>query len=198
MEDNPLRGRLDREHEISLSPFAPKNLVSRDGFGSPVPRQPVHSPHPDRIWCLLTGFLLPLSAMVFIYTVNRHWFSPEFLHRWFHCRESTGTGSVVLTVARVTPATSSGNPVWTKVVFAPLFPTPTSPAQQWACAAERIITLYLKSSIVKCGARFVSKPSKYGGISRPTISSSKESLYYSKGQINKDSTSISDGVPRST
>ena len=27
---------------ISLSPFAPENLVSRDGFGSPVPRQPTH------------------------------------------------------------------------------------------------------------------------------------------------------------
>ena len=27
---------------ISLSPFAPDNLVSRDGFGSPVPRQPAH------------------------------------------------------------------------------------------------------------------------------------------------------------
>ena len=27
---------------ISLSPFAPKNLVSWDGFGSPVPRQPAH------------------------------------------------------------------------------------------------------------------------------------------------------------
>ena len=26
----------------SLSAFAPENLVSRDGFGSPVPRQPVH------------------------------------------------------------------------------------------------------------------------------------------------------------
>ena len=27
---------------ISLSVFAPENLVSRDGFGSPVPRQPSH------------------------------------------------------------------------------------------------------------------------------------------------------------
>ena len=27
---------------ISLSPSAPENLVSRDGFGSPVPRQPAH------------------------------------------------------------------------------------------------------------------------------------------------------------
>ena len=27
---------------ISLSPFTPKSLVLRDGFGSPVPRQPAH------------------------------------------------------------------------------------------------------------------------------------------------------------
>ena len=27
---------------ISLPAFAPENLVSRDGFGSPVPRQPAH------------------------------------------------------------------------------------------------------------------------------------------------------------
>ena len=27
---------------FSLSPFAPENMVSRDGFGSPVPRQPAH------------------------------------------------------------------------------------------------------------------------------------------------------------
>ena len=27
---------------FSLSPFAPENLVSRDGFGSPVPHQPTH------------------------------------------------------------------------------------------------------------------------------------------------------------
>ena len=27
---------------ISLSSFAPENLVSRDGFASPVPRQPAH------------------------------------------------------------------------------------------------------------------------------------------------------------
>ena len=27
---------------IPLSPYVPENLVSRDGFGSPVPRQPAH------------------------------------------------------------------------------------------------------------------------------------------------------------
>ena len=30
------------KNNISLSAFAPENLVSRDGFGSPVPRQPAH------------------------------------------------------------------------------------------------------------------------------------------------------------
>ena len=30
---------------ISLSAFAPENLVSRDGFSSPVPRQPIHLHH---------------------------------------------------------------------------------------------------------------------------------------------------------
>ena len=39
---NPARGQLKRAMEGSLSPFAPENLVSRGGSGSPVPRQPAH------------------------------------------------------------------------------------------------------------------------------------------------------------
>ena len=39
---NPARGQLNRDNNISLSAFAPESLVSRNGFGSPVPRQPVH------------------------------------------------------------------------------------------------------------------------------------------------------------
>ena len=39
---NPARGQLNRENGISLSAFAPENLVSRDGFGSSAPRQPAH------------------------------------------------------------------------------------------------------------------------------------------------------------
>ena len=39
---NPARGQLNTEKDISLSTFVPENLVSRDGFGSPVPRQPAH------------------------------------------------------------------------------------------------------------------------------------------------------------
>ena len=58
---NPARGQLNRENEMSLSSFVPVNLVSREGLGRPVPRQPVPSPHSDRIWSLLTGFR-PLST----------------------------------------------------------------------------------------------------------------------------------------
>ena len=36
---NPTRGQLNGEND---SPFALENLVSRDGFGGPVPRQPAH------------------------------------------------------------------------------------------------------------------------------------------------------------
>ena len=39
---NSARGQLNRENDFSLSPFAPDNLGSRDGFGSLVPRQPAH------------------------------------------------------------------------------------------------------------------------------------------------------------
>ena len=38
----PACGQLNRKNNISLSAFAPENLVSRDGFGSPVPRQLAH------------------------------------------------------------------------------------------------------------------------------------------------------------
>ena len=39
---NPARGQLNRENEYFPSAFAPENLVSRDGFGIPVPHQPAH------------------------------------------------------------------------------------------------------------------------------------------------------------
>ena len=44
---NPRRGQLNRENVFSLSLFMPENLVARDGFGHPGPRQLVHSPHLD-------------------------------------------------------------------------------------------------------------------------------------------------------
>ena len=43
---NSARDRLNREMSFFFSRFAPENVISRDGFDSPVPRQPAHSPHP--------------------------------------------------------------------------------------------------------------------------------------------------------
>ena len=63
---NPARGQLNRENDITLSPCVPENLVSRDGFSRPVPRQPAHLHTQADIWCLLTGFL-PISAAASIY-----------------------------------------------------------------------------------------------------------------------------------
>ena len=37
---NPARGQLNRENNIPLSPCVSEDLVSRDGFSLPVPRQP--------------------------------------------------------------------------------------------------------------------------------------------------------------
>ena len=47
---NPARGQLNREMNIPLSPCVTENLVSRDGFSRPVPRQPViRRGKPDRV-----------------------------------------------------------------------------------------------------------------------------------------------------
>ena len=107
---NPARGQLKRETHISLSLYAPENLVSRDGFGRPNLRQPAHSPHSGSIWCLLTGFL-PISAAASIY-LYRH--TPSGQSRVYpvtqlrtdgvHCREFAGTGPVVLKSVPVTGA----------------------------------------------------------------------------------------------
>ena len=96
---------------IPLSPFAPENLVSRDGYSRLVPRQPAHSPYSSWIWCLLTGFL-PISAAASIYCFNRH--TPSGLSRVHQVtqlrtdgvryRESAGTGPIVLKVVPVTDA----------------------------------------------------------------------------------------------
>ena len=46
---NPARGQLAKQGKlipgVFLPLFAPEILVSRDGFGRLVPRQPAHSPH---------------------------------------------------------------------------------------------------------------------------------------------------------
>ena len=90
---------------ISLSAFAPENLVSRDGFGSPVPRQPAHLTL--RLNLVLTYGILPeFRGGVHLLILNRH--TPSGQSRVYrvtqlrtdgvHCRESAGTGPVNIKV----------------------------------------------------------------------------------------------------
>ena len=115
---------------ISPSPFAPENLAPRDGFGRPIPRQPAHSPHSGRIWCLLTEFL-PIFAAAFIYLLNRNmpsgqarvYRATQLRTDGVHCRESAGTGPVVLKVVPVTGAAFAGITM-DQLMCASLFPHP--------------------------------------------------------------------------
>ena len=98
---------------FSLSPFAPENLVSRNGFGRPSPCQPAHyhSPHSGSILCLPTR-TLPLSTTASIYLYRQPPSRQSRVYRvaqlctdGVHCREPTSTGSVVvLKVVRLTGA----------------------------------------------------------------------------------------------
>ena len=94
---------------FSLSPFAPKNLVSRDGLGRPVPRQRVHSPHSVRLNLVLTHgippyfrggvhLFIPSPAIEPVPSLSGH----AIAYRWRSLpRESTGPGPVVLRVVPV-------------------------------------------------------------------------------------------------
>ena len=108
---NPARGQLNKKMNISLSPFVPGNLVSRDGFGSPVPRQPAHLHTQAQSGAYLRYSSRFLRRRPFI-CLNCH--TPAGQSRvdrvtplrsyGVHCRESAGTGPVVLKVIPVTGA----------------------------------------------------------------------------------------------
>ena len=54
---NPARGQLNMENNIPLSPWCvPENVVSRDGFSRPVPRQLAHL-HTQAEYHVLVKFL---------------------------------------------------------------------------------------------------------------------------------------------
>ena len=117
---------------ISMSPFAPENLVSRDGFGCPVPRQPARSPlrlYLNRLIVLTDGIpstfrgsvhlFIPLIAISSVQSLPGH----AVAYQWLHCRESAGTGPVVLKVVPVTGAAFSGFTI-DQFLCASLFPNP--------------------------------------------------------------------------
>ena len=78
---NPARGQLKRKMFFSLSPFAPENLVSRDGFGSTVPRQPAHLHTQAEYGIHLRDSSRVPRRRLFIYikTAIRHRVSLEFI-----------------------------------------------------------------------------------------------------------------------
>ena len=95
----------------SVSPFAPDNFVSRDGFGSSVPRQPAHLHIQAESGACIRDFSRFPRRRLFIY-LNRH--TPSVQPRVYrvvqlrtdgvYCREPAGTGPVVLKVVPVTGA----------------------------------------------------------------------------------------------
>ena len=90
---------------IPLSAFAPEDLVSRDGFGNFVPRQPAHIHTQAESGAYLRDSSRVPRRRPFIYS-KRH--TPSGQSRVYrvtqlrtdgvHCRESTGTGPVSLKV----------------------------------------------------------------------------------------------------
>ena len=56
---NPARGHLNRDTFFPLSPFAPENLVSRDGFGRPILCHPPYSPYSVRLNLVLIHAIPP-------------------------------------------------------------------------------------------------------------------------------------------
>ena len=99
------RGQLNRENEYFpvRVVFVPENLVSRDGFGSPVPRQPAHlHTHQAESGAHLRAFVpenlvsrdgfgsVPsrVSLLISIIRLNLvltyYGISPEFRHVWSH------------------------------------------------------------------------------------------------------------------
>ena len=127
---NPARGQLNKENEyfnISLSPFAPENLVSRDGFGSPVPRQHAHldtQPDSSRVPRRRPFiYLKPLYAIGSVPSISSH----AIANRWRSlprvCRHRAskpqGSSKRVLpwqvTMDKLTCAFSFPHPLWYQV-----------------------------------------------------------------------------------
>ena len=63
---------LTGKMNISLSAFAPESSVSRDGFGSPVPRQPVHLYTQAEYGAPAYGIPPEFRGGVHLFILNRH------------------------------------------------------------------------------------------------------------------------------
>ena len=112
---NSARGQLNRKNQCFPSAFAPENLVSRDGFSSPVPRQPAHLHTQAESGPYLQDSSRVPRRRPFI-ILNRHTSSDhsrvyrvtQLRTDGVHSRESAGTGPVNLKVVILNRHTSPG------------------------------------------------------------------------------------------
>ena len=137
---NPARGQLNRENDISLSPFVPGNLVSRDGFGSPVPRQPAHLHTQAESGTYLRDSSRFPRRRPFNY-FNRHALScqsrvyrvTQLRTDGVHCRESAGTGPVNLTRGSSSNGCCLSRSHHGQIKLRLSFPIPTV-GMKWVCS----------------------------------------------------------------
>ena len=80
---------------VSLSPFASENLVSRDRFGSPVPRQPAHLHTQDESGTYLRDSSRFPRRRPLKKNAIRHRVSPEFIESRKCVRERCSTADRV-------------------------------------------------------------------------------------------------------
>ena len=127
---NPARGQLNRKNEYPMSPLAPENFISRNGFDRPAPRQPAHCPHSTlRLELVLTHGISPdFRGDVHVFIHYRHMSSGQSrVYRvtqlrtdGVHSRESAGTGPVVLKAVPVMGTVFAVITIWTNLC-APVF-----------------------------------------------------------------------------
>ena len=124
---NPARGQLNGENEYPLSPYGPENLVSRDG--SRVSLLILHTQAESGAYSRDSSRFLRRRPFIYL---NRHTpLGQSLLYRVItqfrtndvHCRESAGTGPVVL---KVVPATGAAilQVTTDQIICASLFPHP--------------------------------------------------------------------------
>ena len=67
MLTNSARDQLNKEKsDFTLSPFAPENMVPRDGFGRPVPSQSASFPHSVRLTNYLPLIFTPAYILYYL------------------------------------------------------------------------------------------------------------------------------------
>ena len=131
------RGQLNKgKNHIFLSPFAPANQVSRDGFGHPVLHQPLilHTQAESSIWSntSLRASVIPPAFPDGIHPYSQAPSGQSRVYRvtqtrtdGIHRQELAGTGPAVLKVVQVTGAVYSGNPTDGPIFVRLSFPMPS-------------------------------------------------------------------------